>query len=102
MKKTPKVGDDKFVITSRIEFEPVPPDWTNPPGTGELPDQIARILFKLILNTDVLPNSTMLIKLGGIYRDTDYTGGVESGAVRLSGANAPLFTNGEGMWDATT
>jgi hypothetical protein len=92
MKKTQMVGDVKFVIDSRIDFLPEPPGLT-------LSDSIARISFQLILNTDVLPNSTLYIKLGGLSRPAVQP---QSGKVKLSGANAPLFTNKEGDWSAET
>jgi hypothetical protein len=103
MKKTPKIGEDKYVIMSRIEFEAI--------DGGVLQDSVARIWFKLILNTDVLPNSTVYIKLGGLEREVPerYVDGVkqgglheQSGTIKLSGANAPLFLGGVGEWDATT
>eukprot|EP00929_Paragymnodinium_shiwhaense_P063655 TRINITY_DN31811_c0_g1_i1.p1 TRINITY_DN31811_c0_g1~~TRINITY_DN31811_c0_g1_i1.p1 ORF type:complete len:1738 (+),score=312.78 TRINITY_DN31811_c0_g1_i1:62-5215(+) len=85
-KKTPQFGDAKYVIDSRITFEPAT-------RNGLLSMQIARISFSLILNCDVLPNSTLYITLGGIQRDID------SSVVLLSGANAPLFVDGLGVWD---
>jgi hypothetical protein len=91
MKKTPKIGEDKYVIESRIEFEPIP--------GGVLSDSVARIRFKLILNTDVLPNSTIYIKLGAITRAVPQNPQLQSGTVRLSGANAPLFVGSVGYWD---
>jgi len=95
MKKTPKIGEDKFVIQSRIEFQPID-------DTGVLSDSIARIWFKLILNTDVLPNSTIYIKLGGLLRKVPNNPLLQSGPIRLSGSNAPLFTHGEGRWNGDT
>lgn len=94
MKKTPKIGDEKFVIDSRIEFEPIP--------NGVLSSSIARISFFMILNTDVLPNSTIYIKLGGLRRQVPMQANLQSGPITLSGANAPLFVGGIGQWDATT
>jgi hypothetical protein len=96
MKKTPKIGEDKYVIMSRIEFEPI--------AVGAvLSDSVARIWFKLILNTDVLPESTIYIKLGGLTRPQISSNmNLQSGFIRLSGANAPLFQGGVGWWDAET
>jgi len=92
MKKTPKIGDEKFVIDSRIEFTPVP--------NGVLSSSIARISFFMILNTDVLPNSTLYIKLGGLRRQVPMQADLQSGPITLSGANAPLFVGGIGQWNA--
>eukprot|EP00930_Biecheleria_cincta_P059553 TRINITY_DN4525_c0_g2_i1.p1 TRINITY_DN4525_c0_g2~~TRINITY_DN4525_c0_g2_i1.p1 ORF type:complete len:931 (+),score=159.96 TRINITY_DN4525_c0_g2_i1:136-2928(+) len=94
MKKIPKIGEDKFVIESRVEFEPF---------TAEV-NSVARISFSLVLNTDVLPNSTIYIKLGGLERDPPGTPlGVQaelrSGTIRLSGANGPLFVGEVGYWN---
>jgi hypothetical protein len=94
MKKTPKIGEDKYVIMSRIEFEPI--------DGGVLSDSVARIWFKLILNTDVLPNSVIYIKLGGMTRAVPNQEWLQSGQILLSGANAPLFVGGVGQWDAET
>ncbi|CAE7830187.1 RDH8 [Symbiodinium microadriaticum] len=95
IKKIPKVGTDKFVIESIVEFEP----------EDSSINAFTRISFSLVLNTDVLPNSTMYIKLGGLVRDPGRTnligvqGAARSGTVKISGANGPLFRNEEGYWD---
>jgi len=94
MKKTPKIGEDKYVIMSRIEFEPI--------DGGVLSDSVARIWFKLILNTDVLPNSVIYIKLGGLTRVVPNKDWLQSGEIKLSGSNAPLFVGGVGQWDSET
>jgi hypothetical protein len=84
-KKTPMIGDEKFVIWSKLMFEPGP--------SGILVSSIAKLSMSLIFNTDVLPNSTINIKLGGI----EQADGI-SGPVTLSGANAPMFIGGKGDW----
>mmetsp|Transcript_70728 Transcript_70728/g.165888 ORF Transcript_70728/g.165888 Transcript_70728/m.165888 type:complete len:1497 (+) Transcript_70728:104-4594(+) len=95
IKKIPKVGDDKYVIESRVEFEP----------EDSSVNAFTRISFSMVLNTDVLPNSTMYIKLGGLVRDPGRTnligvqGPARSGTVKISGANAPLFRDEVGIWD---
>ncbi|CAE7696630.1 unnamed protein product [Symbiodinium pilosum] len=95
IKKIPKVGDDKFVIESIVEFEP----------EDSSVNAFTRISFSLVLNTDVLPNSTMYIKLGGLVRDPGRTnligvqGDARSGTVKISGANGPLFRGEVGYWD---
>eukprot|EP00927_Polykrikos_kofoidii_P021047 TRINITY_DN20070_c0_g1_i1.p1 TRINITY_DN20070_c0_g1~~TRINITY_DN20070_c0_g1_i1.p1 ORF type:complete len:1612 (+),score=301.09 TRINITY_DN20070_c0_g1_i1:309-4838(+) len=93
-KKTPQFGDEKYVISSRLEFSPIPP----PRGNGQLAMEIARISISFILNTNALPNSSVYVKLGGITRDIPGSS-VKDGPVLLSGANAPLFVGGIGMWD---
>jgi hypothetical protein len=85
-KKTPMIGDEKFVIQSKVVFQPAP--------GGQLVLSIARISMSLIFNTDILPNSTIDIKLGGIEQENGI-----SGPVILSGANAPMFTGGVGDWN---
>lgn len=92
MKKTPQIGETKFVIDSRVEFEPV--------GNGLLSDSIARILFSVLLNTDVLPNSTIFIQLGGLRREVPNNPDLQSGSIQLSGANAPLFVGSMGFWNS--
>ncbi|CAE7417116.1 RDH8 [Symbiodinium natans] len=95
IKKIPKVGDDKYVIESIVEFEP----------EDMSVNAFTRISFSLVLNTDVLPNSTMYIKLGGLVRDPGRTnligvqGAARSGTVKISGANGPLFRGEVGYWD---
>jgi hypothetical protein len=94
MKKTPAIGTSKDVIVSQIYFEP----------KDESINAIARISFSMILNTDVLPNSSIYIKLGGLVRDppktpTGVNAALRSGTIRLSGANAPLFVGEVGQWD---
>lgn len=95
IKKSPMIGDPKYVIDSRIEFEAV----------DAAARAIARITFTLILNCDVLPNSTIIITMGGILRHPPscHSVGVDycpfrSGPVALSGKNAPLFVGGVGQW----
>lgn len=88
-KKTPKIGKTKYVIASRLEFEPV--------VGGVLVDSIARVKFSLIFNTDILANSTIKIKLGALDRDLPKS--QKSGEVRISGANAPMFIGGVGDWE---
>eukprot|EP00434_Breviolum_minutum_P028828 symbB.v1.2.025500.t2/scaffold2452.1/size150514/1 len=95
VKKIPKIGDDKYVIESRVVFEP----------EDTSVNAFTRISFSLVLNTDVLPNSNIYIKLGGLIRDPGRTGliGVaaaeRSGEIKLSGANGPLFRGEVGYWD---
>jgi len=95
VKKIPKIGDDKYVIESRVVFEP----------EDSSVNAFTRISFSLVLNTDVLPNSNIYIKLGGLIRDPGRTGliGVaaaeRSGEIKLSGANGPLFVGEVGYWD---
>jgi hypothetical protein len=95
MKKVPKIGDDKFVIQSRIEFEP---------AVSLYPE--TRIRFKFVLNCDVMPGTRIYMKLGAMLHNSnvptesnpgefDY---MRSGIIQLSGHNAPLF-NREGYWD---
>lgn len=91
MKKVPMLGDPKFVIHSDVEFS----DAQDKPAQ---PNSIARIRFSIILNCDVLPNSTINITLGGLVRDppgmpAGVNAALRSGEIRLSGVNAPLFFN---------
>eukprot|EP00928_Gymnodinium_smaydae_P007329 TRINITY_DN12649_c0_g3_i2.p1 TRINITY_DN12649_c0_g3~~TRINITY_DN12649_c0_g3_i2.p1 ORF type:complete len:1560 (-),score=383.63 TRINITY_DN12649_c0_g3_i2:256-4455(-) len=88
-KKTPRLGGAKYVIKSQLIFEPR--------VGGILSDSIARISMRFIINCDVLPNSTIFIKLGGIEHDVAKS--QKSGPVPLSGANAPMFEKGMGIWD---
>jgi len=90
-KKTPALGDVKHIVDSRLEFYPTSPG-------KPLSLSVASLVFSFVLNCDVLPNSTIYIKLGGIGRDVPQTS-YESGPVELWGQNAPLFSN-YGMWDA--
>lgn len=95
VKKIPKIGDDKYVIESRVVFQP----------QDESVNAFTRISFSMVLNTDVLPNSTIYIKLGGLVRDPGRTnmvgvqGPARSGEIKLSGANGPLFRGEVGYWD---
>lgn len=95
VKKIPKIGEDKYVIESRVVFEP----------EDESVNAFTRISFSLVLNTDVLPNSNIYIKLGGLIRDPGRTnlvgvqGAQRSGQIKLSGANGPLFVGEVGYWD---
>lgn len=99
IKKSPLLGDPKFVYDSRIIFEPVSTNTRS----------IARITFRLLLNTDVLPNSSISITMGGILRHppTCDSAGItycadRSATVTLSGKNAPLFVGGVGQWSQET
>eukprot|EP00435_Cladocopium_sp_Y103_P053061 s143_g16.t2 len=95
VKKIPKIGEDKYVIESRVVFEP----------EDESVNAFTRISFSLVLNTDVLPSSNIYIKLGGLLRDPGRTnlvgvqGAERSGQIKLSGANGPLFVGEVGYWD---
>lgn len=92
-KKTPKLGPDKDVVISRLEFEPTEP-------YGPLSNSICRMVFSIMLNTDCLANSTMTFKLGGMTRWTAiFPMNSQSGEIILSGARAPLFVGGKGYWD---
>lgn len=95
MKKVPKIGDDKFVIQSRIEFTPAV---SLHPTT--------RIDIKFVLNCDVMPGTKIYMKLGAMTHNVevpfennpgefDY---MRSGPIQLSGHNAPLFSR-EGHWN---
>lgn len=106
LKKVPKIGEDKFVIESRIEFEPA------------ISLRLTRIRILFVLNCDVMPGTTMNMKLGGMLRhvpgldpgalpsDPAPTGPTRrfddysqrSGMISLSGPNAPLFSR-EAMWN---
>jgi len=95
--KVPAMGDAKMVISSRVDIEPY---WPSNPRTP-----FARIVISFILNSDVLPGSTLSIKLGGMLRNPPAVsltpigfGEGRSGTVVLSGKNAPLFFN-MGKWD---
>jgi len=90
MKKVPALGSEKLVIDSRIEFSPTS-------DLGILSGSIARISISLTLNCDVLPNSTVFIKLGGLKHITNNQ--PSSGDITLVGANAPLFVGSIGQWD---
>ncbi|CAK9019510.1 Protein LOW PSII ACCUMULATION 1 [Durusdinium trenchii] len=76
VKKIPKIGDDKYVIESRVVFQP----------QDESVNAFTRISFSMVLNTDVLPNSCV-------------QGPARSGEIKLSGANGPLFRGEVGYWD---
>ncbi|CAJ1329421.1 unnamed protein product [Effrenium voratum] len=95
VKKIPKIGEDKYVIESRVEFDP----------EDVSVNAFTRISFSMVLNTDVLPNSTIYIKLGGLIRDpgrqnlVGVQGAARSGTIKISGANGPLFRGEVGYWD---
>jgi len=96
-KKTPFLGAQKFVIDSRLELEPI--------EGGILEDSVARMKISLILNTDVLPNATLFIKLGALtrkYPEWYNPRPPDSGDIILSGANAPMFVGKIGIWDQDT
>jgi len=95
--KVPAMGDAKAVIDSRVDIEPY---WPSHPV-----EPYARIVISFILNSDVLPNSTLSVKLGGILRNPPDVSKTpigfdegRSGEVLLSGKNAPLFFN-VGQWN---
>jgi len=92
LKKVPAIGDPKFVIESRVLLTPI--------DTSLRP--IASISFSLIVNTDVLSNSRMYIKLGGLVRDVPDQPTLQTGPIILSGSNAPLFVGGMGDWNQDT
>mmetsp|Transcript_73562 Transcript_73562/g.157668 ORF Transcript_73562/g.157668 Transcript_73562/m.157668 type:complete len:1505 (-) Transcript_73562:114-4628(-) len=103
MKKVPQIGDLKFVIDSRLEFETIQATYDN------VVYDYARVTFKFVLNCDILPNSTIYIYLGGLLRsppgaplqaqnDDSMIWG-RTGTIPLSGPNAPIFVGEKGDWD---
>lgn len=95
--KVPAMGDPKSVISSRVDIEPY---WPSNPQTP-----FARVIISFILNSDVLPGSSITIRLGGLLRNPPEvqlnpigwsTG--RSGKVQLLGKNAPLFYR-QGDWN---
>eukprot|EP00392_Amoebophrya_sp_AT5.2_P004862 g4871.t1 len=101
LKKTPKLGGQKYITNSQMVFE------SADGPQGSLSNSIARVMFNFKSNSDIRPNSTIIITMGGLTRDVDTANGeVESGVIRLSGKNAPMFAYGNvessGFWDSVT
>ncbi|CAD7955579.1 unnamed protein product [Amoebophrya sp. A120] len=105
LKKTPALGGKKYITNSEMVFESA----AGPQGT--LSNSIARVMFNFKANSDIRPNSTIIITMGGLTRDVG-TGNLESGIITLSGKNAPMFaytnitsgaiTYSSGYWDSVS
>jgi hypothetical protein len=90
IKKSPAIGTSKYLTQAVLEFEPAEPM------------AITKLTFTFTANADILPNSTIKFRLGGIQRNPlDDTGAPmpPSGYVMLSGVNAPSFVNSLAYWD---
>ncbi|CAD7927173.1 unnamed protein product [Amoebophrya sp. A25] len=99
LKKTPALGGKKYITDSRMVFE------SAQGASGTLSNNIARVLFNFKANSDIRPNSTIIITMGGLTRQVP-TGTPESGPITLSGKNAPMFAylgvTSSGYWDSVT
>mmetsp|Transcript_107634 Transcript_107634/g.246399 ORF Transcript_107634/g.246399 Transcript_107634/m.246399 type:complete len:900 (+) Transcript_107634:636-3335(+) len=92
------VGPPKFLTSAEVLFEPAESY------------SISRVTVVFTANADVLPESLVVITLGGLVRDpaaieADATIQVDAqgtGPARIWGANAALFERNLAEWDAVT
>ncbi|CAK0837271.1 unnamed protein product, partial [Prorocentrum cordatum] len=97
IKKSPAIGSPKFILDSRIEFDAFTDDDSSLSCAGNDINPLTKVDIYVILNCDVLPNTTFYIQLGGLVRD--HTEGVlEPIPIALSGNNAPLFVDSQGTY----
>jgi hypothetical protein len=90
IKKSPAIGTSKYLTSAILEFEPAEPM------------AITKLTVTFTANADILPNSTIMFRLGGVQRqpiDDDGNPIQASGFVMLSGVNAPSFVNSLAYWD---
>merc|ERR1719313_1989972 len=90
IKRSPAIGTSKYLTSAILEFEPAEPMATT------------KLTVTFTANADILPNSTIMFRLGGIQRnplDEEGNPVTPSGFVMLSGVNAPSFVNSEAYWD---
>ena len=81
IKSSPAVGEPKGVVSSALVFNP------------SISNEATSIDVMFELNTDILPESLVLLKLGGLVYPDDKT-------VVVTGTNAPLFA-GIGTWSSS-
>lgn len=98
VKKSPSIGSPKFILDSRIDFAAYPEDPSLGCPGGDATNPMAKIDVLVVLNCDVLPNTTFYVKLGGLIR-AHTMGTLEPIPITLSGPNAPLFVDSKGVYD---
>jgi hypothetical protein len=97
IKKSPTIGSPKFILDSWIEFTAFTEDDSGLSCSGDDTNPLTKVDIYIVLNCDVLPNTTFYVQLGGLIRD--HTMGVlEPIPIALSGANAPLFVDSQGTY----
>jgi hypothetical protein len=87
IKISPAIGRRKFLTSSELMFEPAEPN------------EITKLSVVFTANADILPNSSIVFRLGGLQRKPEDNTLPRSGPVLLSGVNAPTFVGATAMWD---
>jgi hypothetical protein len=90
IKRSPAIGTSKYLTMAVLQFEPAEPM------------AITKLTVTFTANANILPNSTIMFRLGGIQRQPQDDLGnalAASGSVMLSGVNAPSFVNSMAYWD---
>lgn len=94
LKTSPALGGVKSLTYSEMVFE-------SAYASGILSNMVARIRFRFKANSDIRPNTTVIITMGGLTR-RNFPSDLGS-LVGFSGKNAPMFaqkgTLGTGWWD---
>jgi len=87
IKISPAIGRKKFLTSSELMFEPAEPN------------EITKLTVVFTANADILPNSSIVFRLGGLQRRPEDNAMPKSGPVLLSGVNAPTFVGAMANWD---
>jgi hypothetical protein len=90
IQRSPAIGSNKYLTSAILGFEPADPM------------SITKLTFSFTANADILPNSTLMFRLGGLQRRSYNADGQDveqSGYVTLSGVNAPSFVGSQAYWN---